>query len=135
MAEAILRHLAPEWSVDSAGTGAWHVGEQPDHRTLTVLRRHGLATAHRARQVRAADFSDFELLLVMDRNNLRDVEDFRPRSGASARVALLGSFDLQAAEQEVPDPYHDDLEAFEAVYTQVERCCRGVIAAHPKARP
>jgi protein-tyrosine phosphatase len=80
--------------------------------------------------VRAADFSDFDLLLVMDRNNLRDVAGFRPNSGATARVALLGSFDPQGGEREVPDPYHDDLEVFETVYQQVERCCRGLLAAH-----
>ena len=135
MAEAVLAHAAPQWTVDSAGTGDWHVGDRPDHRTLTVLRRHGLATAHRGRQVRAEDFSDFDLLLVMDRSNLRDIEDFWPRSGATAQVALLGSFDPQGGEREVPDPYHDELDAFEAVYAQVERCCRGLIAAHPHSRP
>ena len=134
MAEAVLAHLAPQWKVDSAGTGAWHVGQRPDPRTLTVLKQHGLATAHRGRQVQAQDFSDFDLLLVMDRSNLRDIEDFRPRAGATARVALLGSFDPQGGEREVPDPYHEELDAFEAVYAQVERCCHGVVAAFPEAR-
>ena len=74
------------------------------------------------------------MLLAMDHSNLREIEDFRSRSRVTARVALLGSFDPQGGVREVPDPYHNGLDAFEAVYAQVERCCRGLITAHPQAK-
>ncbi len=126
MAEAVLAQLAPAWQVDSAGTGDWHVGQRPDPRTLTVLKGHGLATAHRGRQVRSADFTEFDLLLGMDRNNLRDLETIRPKN-ATAHVRLLGAYD-PTGESEVPDPYHEADAAFEEVYVQVERCCRALVA-------
>ena len=128
MAEAVLAALAPSWTVASAGTGAWHVGQRPDPRTLTVLQRHGYETEHRGRQITAADFSRFDLILVMDHGNLRNVEAVRPAydNKPVALVQLLGAYD-PLGESEVPDPYDDDLPEFEAVFTQVERCCRELV--------
>ena len=127
MAEAVLAHLAPDWEVDSAGTGGWHAGERPDHRTLTILQRAGLATAHRARQVRPADFTAFDLILAMDARNLADLAAIRP-AGASARLARLGEWDPQGVS-DVPDPYYDELPQFAAIYTQIERCCQALVRA------
>jgi protein-tyrosine phosphatase len=116
MAEAVLAHLHPDWTVDSAGTGAWHVGERPDRRTLAELKRHGIATAHRGRQVSPADFTRFDLILAMDAQNLRDLQAIRP-ADATARLELLDP-------DGVPDPYYDGDEAFAAIYTQIDRRCR-----------
>ena len=128
MAEAVLAALATSWTVDSAGTGAWHVGQRPDPRTLTILKRHELETGHRGRQITTADFSVFDLILVMDRNNLRNVEALRPTKGGQpmALVLMLGAYD-PLGESEVPDPYDDDLPMFEAVFTQVDRCWRELV--------
>ncbi len=136
IAEAVLRQLiagradAARWSVDSAGTGAWHVGEPPHHRARTVLDLHGVPTSHRARQVDAADFARFDLILAMDRANLQALEELRP-DGSPSAVRLLGSYD-PAGPAEVPDPYYSEgLAQFEAVFDQCLRCCRGLLAAHP----
>jgi low molecular weight phosphotyrosine protein phosphatase len=138
MAEAVLAHqLAARsdggrWLVDSAGTGAWHVGERPHHRTRTVLDRHGVAWRHRARQVEAGDFTRFDLILAMDRANHADLGGFQPTDG-TARVALLGDYDPEGVA-EVPDPYYSEgLGMFEQVYRQCVRCCQGLLAAHPPA--
>lgn len=120
MAEAVLRHLRPDWTVDSAGTGAWHAGEPPDRRALAELARHGIATSHRARQVTAEDYRRFDRVLAMDRAVLAELERRRPRD-ATARLEL---FD----RAEVPDPYYDGPEAFAAVYEQIARRCRELAA-------
>ena len=129
MAEAVLGALAPTFTVDSAGISDAMVGCPADPRTLTVLKRHGLTTRHRARQVTAADFSAFDLLLGMDRNNLSALEWIRP-PGATVPVRLIGSYD-PLGESEVPDPYRDELALFVQVYAQIDRCCRAFIAQHP----
>ena len=118
MAEAVLAHLRPDWTVDSAGTGGWHAGERPDHRTLAELKRHGLATAHRARQVTAEDFRRFDLILAMDRQNLRDLQALAPPD-ATARLELIDP-------DEVADPYYDGPEAFAAIYSQILARCQAL---------
>ncbi len=132
MAEAVLAHLvagrkdAAGWTIDSAGTGDWHVGHPPDHRTIEVLHRHGIRTTHRARQVQPGDFTRFDVIYAMDRKNLANLEHLRPED-ATATIRLLGHHDPQG-ESEVPDPYYDGRPEFEQVYDQVHRCCEALLA-------
>ena len=135
MAESVAAGLiasrpdAKQWLLDSAGTGDWHVGNPPDHRTVAVLKARGLPTGHKARQVRPDDFTAFTYVLAMDRSNVRNLAAFMPES-PTATVKLLGDYDpLGVAE--VPDPYHDGPREFEAVHQQVERCLRAFFAQHP----
>lgn len=121
MAEAVLASLRPDWTVDSAGTGGWHAGEPPDRRTIAELARHSIATRHRARQVAPADFTRFDLILAMDRQNLRDLQAIRP-ADATARLELLDA-------DEVPDPYYDGAEAFSAIYSQILQRCQSLAQA------
>jgi len=129
MAEAVLAHLAPSWQVDSAGTGAWHIGDPADHRTTAELARHGIVRRHLGRQVQPADFRRFDLILAMDRQNLRNLQALAPPD-STARVSLLGAFD-PLGESEVPDPYYDGPEAFASIHVQIERYCRALIATCP----
>ena len=133
MAEAVLRTLvmlradAAEWTIDSAGTGDWHVGDAPDPRTLAVLRRHGISTPHRGRQVRSEDFLCFDHILVMDDANLEAIAAFTPPHGTTAKLARLGDWDPRRPAA-VPDPYFTTgLGPFEEVYAQTERCCRAFL--------
>lgn len=127
MAQAILERLARErglaLTVDSAGTGDWHVGHLADHRTRAECARRGTALDHRARVVRRADFTEFDHILAMDGANLANLRTLRPTE-ATASLSLIGDADPLQPGSEVPDPYHDGPEAFIAVYDQLERCCR-----------
>ena len=131
MAEAVLAAQAPTWTVDSAGTAAYHVGDAPDPRTIAELARHGLKTRHRGRQVCAADFTRFDLILAMDRQNLRNLERLRP-AAATAMLTLLGAYDPQGIE-EVPDPYTEDDAAFAVIHVQIARCCAALVSAQRRA--
>lgn len=138
MAEAILRHLAAEAGApveaDSAGTGSWHTGAQPDPRTLAELERRGMALRHAARTVRPSDFARFDLILAMDLENLRALHRLAPDGPAADRVRLLRSFDPSAASgAEVPDPYYGGVRGFADVADMCDRACRGLLAhlGHP----
>ncbi len=130
LAEGVFRHevakrgLAQSFTIDSAGTGGWHAGEPPDPRAIRVAKRHGVDISDlRARQVRVADFDEFDHLLAMDRSNLDDLLALCPREHRT-RVRLLRSYD-SVAGTDVPDPYFcgpDDLLGFEQVFAMVERC-------------
>jgi protein-tyrosine phosphatase len=119
--------LAGRVELDSAGTGGWHVGELPDPRTVEAARRRGVDLAHRARQLRAGDLERFDLVLVMDGDNLRHVTAM---AGLRARdkVRLLRSFDPEApAGAFVPDPYAGGPAGFDEVLDQCERACAGLL--------
>jgi low molecular weight protein-tyrosine phosphatase len=116
--------------IDSAGTGAWHVGDPPDARATAAARRRRVALEGQARQVTPADFDRFDLVLAMDRENLRDLLALAPDDGARAKVRLLREFDpsaVRAGDLDVPDPYHGGPDGFERVLDLVEAACRGLL--------
>jgi protein-tyrosine phosphatase len=131
-AEAVMRVLAHEAGrpveLDSAGTGGWHVGEEADPRTRKVAARRGYPITHRARQITFDDFGRFDLILVMDRQNLADVQKLARGVDHGSRIALFRSYDPSAPDgAEVPDPYAGGITGFEQVVDICERACRGLL--------
>ncbi|ACB64519.1 protein tyrosine phosphatase [Burkholderia ambifaria MC40-6] len=121
--------LAEHIAIDSAGTGDWHVGEPPDTRAQAAARTRGYdLSALRARQVSAADFERFDLLLAMDEANLAELRRRCPPQYRD-KVRLLMEFAAGAAETEVADPYFGGAQGFEQVLDQVERACAGLLGA------
>jgi len=132
LAEAAFRaeadRLGLDVEVDSAGTGGWHAGELPDPRTRDAARRRGLELTHRARKLQRADLDRFDLVLVMDDDNLRHVTTMAAQ-GARAEIRLLRSFDPAApAGAIVPDPYEGGRAGFDEVLDICERACEGLLA-------
>ncbi len=127
-AHGILREMARAEGralvVDSAGTGNWHEGARPDPRTRAAARACGVGLSDlRARQVSAADFTRFDLILAMDESNRRDLERLRP-AGAETPVHLLLDY-APGPEREVPDPYLGG--GFDEVFALVETACRALL--------
>jgi protein-tyrosine phosphatase len=121
------RGLSDRFVIDSAGLGHWHVGGPADHRSIAVARRHGLDARHIARQIKPEDFTRFDLILGMDQAN---IDALLQRGAPEDRTALLRRYDAQAlqmGELEVPDPYHDELPAFEEMYAMLVRACEGLL--------
>jgi protein-tyrosine phosphatase len=139
-AEAVLRRqlaeagLDGEVVVDSAGLGNWHVGQDADHRSAAALRRRGYpAWTHRARQFRAADFAERDLVVALDAGHERGLRALAATAADRAKVRLLRSYDPAAAaaglgELDVPDPYYGGPDGFEHVLDLVEAACRGLLA-------
>ncbi len=132
LAEGVLRALAeqkglaPALQVDSAGTGAWHIGDSPDNRSIQAARRRGIdISALRGRQVRPDDFRDFDLILGMDENNVRTLKRLAP-ADAAEKVHLFLDY-ASARNQDVPDPYYEGPEAFEALYQMLEAGCSSLL--------
>ncbi len=123
--EAGLSHRV---CVDSAGTGAWHVGQRPDARAATVARQNGIELFGHARRVRAEDLLGFELILAMDRSNLKDLTDLASGSGSRAVIKLFREFDPEPnRDPDVPDPYYGGPAGFEHVFEIVDRTCRALV--------
>src|SRR4051794_37695378 len=85
--------LDDEVTIDSAGTGSWHVGSPPDERSTAAARARGIVLEGAARQVRPSDFEDFALLVAMDASNRRELERLAPKPEDRAKVVALREFD------------------------------------------
>ena len=133
-AEAAIAEAASDAGVDidvdSAGTGAYHVGEPPDARMRRAAADAGLTITGRARQFEPADFDRFDLIVAMDRANLRDIIAQAPDDEAVGRVRLFRSFDPDADpdDLDVPDPYYGGADGFRQVVEMVRRAASGLIA-------
>ena len=119
--------LADRVEIDSAGTGAWHSGNLPDPRMRRHAARRGYDLTSRARQIKSSDFRDFDLILVMDQQNLRDLQNFTQTPDDLRNVKLFCDFVKNRSETEVPDPYYGGDEGFETVLDLVENGCREIL--------
>lgn len=125
LAHGILEHMAKEknlnWQIDSAGTGNWHIGEQPDRRSIAIAKKYGVdISTQSCRQFLSNDFENFDLILVMDQNNLSDVISLATTDADFSKVRLFLKNGV------VPDPYHDDKQ-FDPVYQMIEKRCLELI--------
>ena len=112
---------------DSAGTAAWHIGKQPDSRSIAAAANRGYdLTPLRARQVTVSDFEHFDYILAMDQSNLTDLQRLCPPdySGELALFLTYGDSDTLA----VPDPYYGDGDGFESVLDLVEQASEGLLS-------
>ncbi len=118
--------MADEVHVESAGTGDYHVGEAPDRRAQTAAKARGYDLDGCARQVRLEDFSTFDYILAMDRDNLRWLLRNCP-ARYQDRVRLFLEFAKDAEVDEVPDPYYGGAAGFERVLDLIEEASEGLL--------
>ncbi len=126
MGQGVIEKLSAEAGlaveVDSAGLGAWHIGDPPNPRGLKVASSRGYDNSHqRARQVRVQDFHDFDLILAMDTDNVAGLERLRP-AGARAEIRLF-----HPSGRDIPDPYYGDLPDYEHALDRIEEAVRDLI--------
>lgn len=133
-AEGVLRDklrsagLLDRVRLDSAGTHDYHVGKAPDRRAQEAAKNRGYdLSSLRARQVSSRDFSEFDLILAMDRDNYQSLLKACPEP-LRHKVRLFLSFSRQYANQEVPDPYYGGSQGFDRVLDMVEDAAEGLIA-------
>lgn len=127
MAEGIMGEMIQksglDWEVDSAGTSSWHNGEGPDPRSVEIANQHGVDISKQiSRMIVESDFEDFDLILCMDQEVLRDVSMIGRELGKEDKVHSFNNID-------VPDPYFED-EGFEGVYHVIEQGCEALQKTH-----
>lgn len=114
--------------LDSAGTGDWHVGHPPDARAQAEARRRGIDISRlRARQLRAEDFYDFDLILAADETNLRDALAIRP-ADATADLRLMLDLLPGRGGAGVTDPYYGEEDGFAATWDDVSAVAAALVA-------
>jgi protein-tyrosine phosphatase len=132
LAEGVFRDLVAQKgltdkiSCDSAGTHGYHIGALPDRRSRRVAADYGITLTHQARKLSGDDYANFDYIVAMDESNLDFIQTqfyrttgFEPEDG---QVFLYRQFDDTSDIPDVPDPYYEDMAAFEEVYQIVLRC-------------
>ncbi|MEN9354511.1 MAG: hypothetical protein RL318_1836 [Fibrobacterota bacterium] len=131
--EAVLRQMAKAagvpLEVDSAGTSAYHEGEGADMRSSLAARNRGYdLSVHRSRALRPGDFSEYDLLLAMDRSHYEFMlEEALPEQKAKIKL-FLPEYAPERGVRDVPDPYYGGEHGFENVLDLLEEGCRNLLA-------
>ena len=131
LAEGILKSKVDisKIEVDSAGTGGWHVGQQPDERSIKVARKNGLdITYQRGRKFSTYDFEQFDHIFVMDNSNYSDVIQLANTDAERKKVQLILDELFPGENVDVPDPYYGGGQGFENVYKMLDEACDKIAA-------
>ncbi len=130
LAEAIFKDkiakkgLNDAFEVDSAGTGHWHVGEDPDPRTIAIARKNNLPIQHKGRQFSIEDHV-YDYILAMDGNNFTNI--LSQLETRHEGLFLMRHFDETHKDADVPDPYYGGDDGFQKVYDILDRSCERFI--------
>lgn len=126
LAEGILASKLPSdlFRVESAGTGHWHVGEQPDIRSIETAKKRGLdITYQRGRQIKEQDFDTFDYIFVMDNSNYEDVISLAKKPEHQQKVQRILDVLFPGDNVDVPDPYYGLQNGFDQVFDMLDGAC------------
>ena len=129
LAEGILKSKVDPKKVfvDSAGTGHWHVGDEPDKRSISVGKKYCIdITAQRGRQFSKKDFDDFDIIYVMDNSNKENVLALAENDAQREKVKLILDEIFPGENVDVPDPYFGGDHGFENVYRMLDEACEQI---------
>ena len=133
-AENIMNHLVAKSSLstdiecDSAGTANYHTGNPPDRRMQAAAVKRNIPMIGSARQFTTADFTAFDLILAMDRENYQNILALDPQQQYRDKIKLMCDFASKHPDKEVPDPYFGGAEGFDYVIDLLTDACGGLLA-------
>lgn len=140
-AEGMLRqmhsqsHSPLELTIESAGTGGWHVGELPDKRMREAAKQRGITLESHAQQFNPAFFDRFHYILAADSWVMKELLTMAKETAHKDKVFLFSHFASKIAGQDVPDPYYGGEEDFHRVLDLLEDACQGFLDhLHEEAR-
>ena len=130
LAEGILslkgKHLNLE--VDSAGTAAYHIGKQPDIRSIKIANKYTIdLNQQRARQFSRADFDKFDIIYAMDTNNYAHLISLASTETERNKIRMILNEINPDTHQSVPDPYYGGENGFQEVYNMLDKACKKII--------
>jgi protein-tyrosine phosphatase len=126
LAEGILASKLPKnkFSVDSAGTGSWHVGKSPDARSIATAKKNKLdISKQKGRQFKTSDFDTFDYIYVMDKSNYDDVIELSKNPEQKNKVQIILNELFPKENVDVPDPYYGLANGFDIVYDMLDEAC------------
>ncbi|WP_430425495.1 low molecular weight protein-tyrosine-phosphatase [Maribacter litoralis] len=128
LAEGILKSKVntAKVFVDSAGTAGYHIGNAPDPRSIKVAKNHNIDISSQVcRRFIVSDFDTFDLIYAMDKSNYGNIIGMARNKADAEKVKLLLN-EIDATDQEVPDPYYDADDGFETVFQLIDKACTNI---------
>lgn len=126
VADAALEHA---FHIESAGIGSWHVGERPDPRTIRAAEARGYRLESRAQHWKARDFERFDYVVGMDKTHVHALVRLAPTEAMKEKISLARDHVVDGPRgEDVPDPYYDELEAFDEVVDICRDACAALLA-------
>ena len=126
LAEGILKSkvFSHKTFVDSAGTGAYHIGEKPDRRSIAVATANGIDISNqKARKFSVNDFDAFDFIYVMDQSNYDNVIMLARNNEDEVKVKMILNEVFPTENLDVPDPYYGGEFGFKNVYNMLDQAC------------
>jgi len=126
LAEGILKSKvnSEKVFVDSAGTGAYHIGHLPDERSIEVAKKYGIdITDQKARQISSDDFDVFDIIYAMDESNFNNILALSRSEKDKKKVKMILNESNPDKNLNVPDPYYGGNQGFENVYKLLDEAC------------
>ncbi len=126
LAEGIMASKLPKdkFSVDSAGTGSWHIGHAPDARSIATAKKNKLdISKQKGRQFNINDFETYDYIYVMDKSNYDDVIELAKTSEQKNKVQIILNELYPNENVDVPDPYFGMPNGFDIVYNMLDEVC------------
>jgi protein-tyrosine phosphatase len=117
------RGLKDHFVVESAGTGGWHIGQEPDARMRRQGEKRGLTFSSVGQQLGKKDFAKFDFIVTMDDTNYQDVLLLAQTEEDRQKILKMASFHSSGTVKLVPDPYYGGTEGFDLVLDILEDAC------------
>jgi len=121
------RNLDPYFQIDSAGTSAFHIGEPANSKSQWTANQHGVKLHSRASQLQRSDLEEYDLILAMDHENLKNIKKLDKNGSFDHKIKLMRDFDPTPEDGSVPDPYYGGMQGFENVFQIVKRSCEALL--------
>jgi protein-tyrosine phosphatase len=127
LAEAVFKHKIVErnlnkfFEADSCGTSNYHIGDDPDPRTIANAKKNGVQILHKGRQLSEADLAYYDYVLAMDESNHANIMRLKNAKAHAEKIMLMRVFDPEGKGKEVPDPYYGTERNFQEVFDILDR--------------
>jgi len=131
LAEGILKSKLPnsKFTIDSAGTAAYHIGSKPDKRSIAIAKKNRIDISNlKGRQFTYQDFDDFDLIYAMDESNFSHILGMAKTKSQKNKVKLILNEISPGENLSVPDPYYGGDQGFENVYKMLNEACNKIVS-------
>jgi protein-tyrosine phosphatase len=140
LAEGILQHKAQQeglsWTIDSAGTNGYHVGEQPHQLSQKVALLHGVdISQQRSRRFTAADFNRFDKIYAMAEDVMEEMQRIARKDFDAGKVDLLMNEIYPGKNMDVPDPWYGAEPGYHEVFAMIDKACDKIVEKYRTSLP